>query len=109
MQASSSTLLPPGYPLPGTRLPSPPASNSSEQGEIYEDKVDQTCSCHWSLNLNVFQEELQLLDHGTPGITESFEHEKKTAPLFTRDAKLPAGFCPHKSQYGLLGSLIGIR
>jgi len=76
---------------------------------MVEDKVGQACSRHRSLNLNVFQEEFQLLDNGTPGITESFEHEVKTAPLFTRDAKLPAGFCPHKSQYGLLGSLIGIK
>lgn len=76
---------------------------------MFEDKVGQARSCHRPLNLNVFQEEFQLLDNGTPGVTESFEHEVKTAPLFTRDAKLPAGFCPHKSQYGLLGSLIGIK
>lgn len=71
--------------------------------------VDQTCSSRWSPNLGALQEELQLLDDGTQGAAESFEHEVKTAPLFTRDAKLPAGFCPHKSQYGLLGSLTGIR
>jgi len=109
IQAISPTPLPSGYPTPGTRLPSPPSSNESEQGEMYEDKVGQARSCHRPLNLNVLQEELQLLDNGTPGITESFEHEVKTAPLFTRDAKLPAGFCPHKSQYGLLGSLMGIK
>lgn len=58
---------------------------------------------------NIDQEEFQLLDDETSGGTESCEHEVKTAPLFTRDAKLPAGFCPHRSQYGLLGSLLAIR
>jgi hypothetical protein len=76
---------------------------------MLEDKVGQVCLRHRSLNLNSFQEEFQLLDSGTPGATESGEHEMKTAPLFTRDAKLPAGFCPHKSQYGLLGSLMAIK
>ena len=109
IQAISPTPLPSGYPTPGTRLPSPPSSNESEQGEMHEDKVGKACSCHRSLNLNAFQEEFQLLDNGTPGVTESSKHEVKTAPLFTRDAKLPAGFCPHKSQYGLLGSLMGIK
>lgn len=83
---------PPGHPPPGVRLPSPASFNGSEQGEIYEDKA-----------------ELQLLDDAEPGTTESCDHELKTAPLFTRDARLPAGFRPHKSQYGLLGSLMGIR
>ena len=109
MQAESATPPPSNYPSSSTKLPSPPSSNDSEQGEIEEDKVGQTRFHRWSLGLNAVQEELQLLDDGTPGITESFEHEVKTAPLFTRDAKLPAGFSPNKSQYGLLGSLIGIR
>ena len=53
---------------------------------------------------------MQLLDDETSGGNpESCEHEVKTAPLFTRDAKLPAGFCPHKSQYGLLGSVLAIK
>lgn len=71
--------------------------------------MDQTHIGHESLNLNAEQEELQLLDDGTSGAAESGEHEVKTAPLFTRDAKIPAGFCPHRSQYGLLGSLMGIK
>jgi len=109
IQLESPTPLPSGYLPSGASLPSPPPSNEGEQGEILEDKVGQTRSCGWLLNLNAVQEELQLLDDGKHGITESFEHEVKTAPLFTRDAKLPAGFCPHNSQYGLLGSLLGIR
>lgn len=107
IKTESPTPLPQGY-QSGTRLPSPPSSNGGEQGEIYEDKVSPARSFH-STNLNALQEEFQLLDSGTPGTTESSEHEVKTAPLFTRDAKHTAGFCPHQSQYGVLGSLIGIR
>lgn len=109
IQAKSRTLPPPGRPSSGARLPSPASSNDNEQVELYEDKVDQTYLYRYAPNSNANQEEMQLLDDGTPGITESFEHEVVTAPLFTRDAKFPAGFCQHKSQYGLLGSLIGIR
>jgi len=106
IQATLPTPPPSGHQSTDPRLPSPLSSNDSD---LREDKVDQTRSYRQSLNLGAVQEELQLLDDGTPGVIESFEHELKTAPIFTRDAKGPAGFCPHQSQYGLLGSLMAIR
>jgi len=53
--------------------------------------------------------EFQLLDDGPIGAAESSEHELKTAPLFTRDAKVPAGFFKSASQFGVLGTLKAIR
>ncbi|CAL1701481.1 unnamed protein product [Somion occarium] len=53
-------------------------------------------------------EELQLLNHTALESRDRTDHELQTAPILTRGAYLAAGFYGKSSQYGVLGSVLGI-
>jgi hypothetical protein len=66
--------------------------------------------CGTFTKLSVFetlQQELQLLDDASlDSHGQSRDHELRTAPIFTRDAYVAAGFHDHAAQYGVLGKVM---
>jgi hypothetical protein len=56
------------------------------------------------------KEELELL-HDSIADTrgKSKDHERRTAPIITRDAYIAAGYREGTTQYGVLGSVLSIQ
>lgn len=54
------------------------------------------------------QDELELLNHTALDSGGRNDHELRTAPVLTRGAYLAAGFFERSTQYGVLGSVLGV-